>query len=89
MNYKQLILVGSDENQIEYLNNQKSYINTHFPLLDIIVVDETHEYNTTFNPDVNRYPFILLLKNGSKKDCVNAKLNSETLLKWLVNNSVK
>lgn len=82
-----LVLSGLP-NQLNYLEHQKNYIKDHFSDLIIEIIDINDETVIKYNKVPDRFPFILLIKNNSYKNSINAKVSNNFLESWLLDNSV-
>lgn len=74
---------SSNSNNIQYITDQLNIIKQEFNDLITEVGDENDERLLKYVKNSDRLPCLLLMKSGSHKAHINAKLSDDKALAWV------
>ena len=75
---------SSDIVLTQYVEEQLNAISIQHPDLEIELGNENNEVLLKYSTTPNRFPCLILLKNGVAKSYIHAKLSNDEANKWLV-----
>ena len=75
---------SSDAVLIQYVEEQLNAISIQHPDLEIGLGNENNEVLLKYSTTPDRFPCLILLKNGVAKSYIHAKLSNDEANKWLI-----
>ena len=75
---------SSDTVLIQYVEEQLNAISIQHPDLKIELGNENNEVLLKYSTTPDRFPCLILLKNGVAKSYIHAKLSNDEANKWLI-----
>ena len=68
----------------QYVEEQLNAISIQHPDLEIELGNENNEVLLKYSTTPNRFPCLILLKNGVAKSYIHAKLSNDEANKWFI-----
>ena len=78
--------LSSDIVNTEYLQKQLDAISITFPGVEIEHVNENDARLALYTTTPDRFPCIMMFKDGARKKVVHAKFNERQFVEWVVDN---
>ena len=75
---------SSDPMLIQYVEEQLKSIAIQHPDLEIELGNEYHEMLVRYSVTPNRFPCLMLTKNGISKNYIHAKLSNDEAYTWFI-----
>ena len=70
----------------EYLQKQLDAISILFPSVEIEHLNENDARLALYTTTPNRFPCIMMFRDGARKKVVHAKFNERQFIEWVVDN---
>jgi hypothetical protein len=77
---------SGDPDNTEYLQKQLDAISITFSELEIEHVNETDARLALYTTTPERFPCIMMFKDGARKKVVHAKFSERDFVEWVVDN---
>ena len=77
---------SGDPINIEYLQNQLDAISILFPEVEIEHVHETDARLALYSTTPDRFPCLMMFKDGARKKVTHAKFSDRDFVEWVVDN---
>lgn len=78
--------LSSDIVNTEYMQKQLDAISILFPEVEIEHVNENDARLALYTTITNRFPCIMMFRDGARKKVVHAKFNERDFIEWVVDN---
>ena len=77
---------SGDPINTEYLQKQLDAICITFPELEVELVNENDPRLALYSKTPERFPCIMMFRDGARKKVVHAKFNEREFVEWVVDN---
>ena len=78
--------LSSDIVNTEYMQNQLDAISITFPEVEIEHVNENDPRLALYSNTPDRFPCIIMFRDGARKKVTHAKFTERDLVEWVVDN---